>query len=283
MNKKLIPTILGGLGILGISSQALAYEVFTVNPNSIPGSSGFASFNADSITGVTSGRIVMDASTKTATETGYIQFGTFNLAGSSISGGYTGLDSAPSPTANNYGLYLTFDLAVTYDPTSIGAFGAQNSTYTIDSLTFTLFADPDLNTTFSIATVSADAGITDNGLEDIILGTGSLVIGTADLNNLGGVGINATTTFELTNPAGESFFIDPRPFYNFMFSGANNTSAGVIYNYNTGLGCTSGTCVAALQNSSITVDFEGVPEPATLALLGIGLLGFGTSRLRKTA
>lgn len=288
MNRKLIPTILGGLGILGISSQALAYEIFQVNPNSIPGTTIFSPFSADAISGGTSGRIILNGDTQTATESGYVQFDTFKISSTGIDGDITGLGLTGSPNPEKYGLYLTFDLAVSYDAVNSGpnAFGAAGSAYTLTSLTFSLWADPNLNTSFSAASLSADASIGGTTGDDFVLASGSLVSGSASINQNGGVGINATTTFTLTSPEGEAFFIDPSPFYEFMFSGANNTGEGVRYDYDTAVGCPSGICNAALLNSVLTVDYQGtsdVPEPATLALLGIGLLGFGTSRLRKKA
>lgn len=290
MNKKLIPIILGGLGILGISSQALALPQFTVNPNSIPGTNNLygsppgTTFTADAISGGTSGRIILDADTKTATESGYVQFSKFKLGSGGVDSDITGLGTN-SPTATKYGLYLTFTLAVSYDAINSGVngFGAANSDYTVDSLSFTLWADPNSDTTFTLATVSSDASVGGTLTDDFQLASGSLVSGSASINGDGGVGINATTTFTLTTPEGTKFFVDPRPFYNFMFSGANNTSSGVSYDYDTSAGCITGVCNAAIINSELTVDYTGVPEPATLALLGIGLLGFGTSRLRKTA
>lgn len=285
MNKKLIPAILGSLGILGISSQTLAAPVFTVNPNSIPGTTIYNQFNADAIFGGTSGRIIMDGDTKTATEKGYVQFSSFSKNSNGIDSDITGLGLTGSPNTQKYGLYLTFDLAVSYDTNSANPFGAGTSNYIVDSLTFTLWADPGLDTTFIQASLTTDASVSGATGDDYALATGSLVRGSAAINEDGGVGINTTTTFVLTDPEGKAFFIDPDPFYQFMFSGANNTGPGVLRpdGYDLDVGCTTGTCNFAIVNSTLTIDYAGVPEPATLALFGISLLGFGASRLRKPA
>lgn len=277
MNKKLISTVLGGLGILGISSQALAYEVFTVNPNSIPGTSGFSTFQADSLSGVSSGQILLDASTQTATESGYVSFTAFNLGGSAVSNFTSGLATAPAPD-QYYGLYLDFTLTASL---VTGSFGAANSTYNLDTLTFTLYADPDLNTTFTQASLINAASIGGNISDDIVLATGSLIIGQSNII-LGGVALNSTTDFQ-TTAEGNAFFTSPIPFYEHMFDAFNNTGDAVIFGYDAATGCLTGECIVAVKSGVGTFDFKGVPEPATLALLGIGLLGFGTSRLRKKA
>ncbi|SCX05021.1 PEP-CTERM protein-sorting domain-containing protein [Nitrosomonas eutropha] len=273
MNKKLIPAILGGLGILGISSQALAYQVFTVSPSYITGNSAHNDFQADSLAGTASGQIILNASTNTAAESGYIDFSNFALAGSTVGAGI-------SRITVDYGIYLTFDLTTSL---SSGSFGTTGSTYTLDTLTFTMYADPNLDTAFTQATLTNPASVGGTIADDFILATGSLITGESAIIQ-GGVALNSYTDF-LTSPAGQSFFSQPNPFYDLMFNAFNNTGDAVAFNYDTATGCLTGECIVAVKSGVGTFDFQGsvVPEPATLALLGIGLLGFGTSRLRKKA
>jgi hypothetical protein len=153
----------------------------------------------------------------------------------------------------------------------------------VSSISLNLYADiwdgnlANINT-FTGATVASDPTVTDNGGNDVMLGSANFVYaGLAGINDLGGAFENVTTNFLLT-ALGESFFIDPVPFYTLAFSNFNNTSQGIVCD--TGPTCVDATIVAINSENGGT-DFNGVPEPATLALMGIGLIGIGSIRRRK--
>ena len=251
--KTILAASIAAATVFSGTAAAAPFNSFTVDP--VNGNQ--ADFVADKITG---------NYTETAT---FNPDGTFNVAlvwtaGQFVgNGGNTAYSAFQTGLGSNYGLFANYSASGTYSVNgSITTFNFQPGTGSLN-----LFLDTDLGS----------AG------GNVLLGSGNPMAGQGTLNpmlttcsnpgNPGGNGINcgsfgASSSFALT-AAGSDFFILPNPFYSMSFQ------SGQLNNFTP-----SGTQTI---NGSLDVVFDTaeVPEPASVGLLGLGMLGLYAARRRN--
>lgn len=276
MNKMITKTLLAAavttaLGVFssGAMAQTTTFPDFTVNEGSVAGATPFT-FTADKITG---------NYVEVITFNGTPASGTFDVALKWNAGQFVANDGT-SPVAtqlgggaagqnNQYGLYALYSGKGTYTGS-----GTATTFNFIPGGSLQIFLDPNNNTTFNQPASGSIAYTTGGNADDVLIVNGVPTFGQGTLNpalsTCTGGGINcgsfgATASIALT-AAGSQYFTAPNPFYNVSFQ------SGQLNNFNP-----TGTQVI---NGSLDVIFA-VPEPTSVALIGLGLLGLGLSRRRK--
>ncbi|WP_218352580.1 flocculation-associated PEP-CTERM protein PepA [Alteromonas lipotrueiana] len=175
-------------------------------------------------------------------------------------GGTANSSQIGSVIGANYNLYATFTAEGTV--MSPGAMGS-NSSLSADTGSFSLYLDADQDT-FANDVATLDLA---NTADDMLLGS-SQTIGqnVGLLYGFGGVFDFMFRDFELTED-GDTYFVSPTPFY------MNVRVDGDFDN------------IPLEGEQQITGDVSAVfdvPEPSTIAVLSLGLLGLGATSRRKS-
>lgn len=274
--KKIASAVLGGVAMLAAgSASAVTFPDFVVNPApyyaALP-------FTADKLTG-NYDEVISFPTATTFDVSLKFQAGQFvaNDGSNPLSAGRTGLGVG----YNLYALFLgsgTITTAGLVTTLNLNPGGSLNlyidpGVNTALETTFTAPADGTTPYIRGAGTFADDVQIVLNAVASSGQGKLDLTLTTCDANPAGGSGINCgsfgqTNNFPLT-AAGMLFFVNPTPFYNLAFE------SGQLNNFDVG-GRTKNV------NGSLDLVFQTVPEPASIALVGLSLLGLCFVQRRKS-
>ena len=254
------------IGAALISAPAFAGPLFTVNEGSVPGAAANLVV-ADRISFEYHARVEqtivggLGGGNDPFTQTGFLSKAAFG----SPTGG-----SVPSQlnALNGYGIYGLFSITGQSD-TLAGGIHANFQT-----LTMTLYIDPNQDTSLSVSNVAGSpVNVGGAAGDDFAIVTYTLDVGEAHIfSGLAQGDFKALLNATLT-PQGQLFFVNPNPFFPLeSLSGNTNSFIG---------GSLTDSFVAMADGGGLELFQAAVPEPGTIALLGIGLFGLGMTARRQ--
>ena len=167
---------------------------------------------------------------------------------------------------NDYNLYAVV--------TASGFITGANS-FTANAASLNLYADKTMGSNLALSGIDdTTLAYTGGDGNDVLLGSSTALFSGSGTTSASAGTDGFAVTFDQFSlaPGGETFFIAPRPFYVRVYSDGD-INDGTVENVVPGLFTLGG---------DVSAEFQKVPEPGSLALVGLALAGLGFASRRRS-
>lgn len=252
---------------VGHLNFALAEPLFQMQEGAVGAPTCTNLFTADRFTFGFNSRIIqtITGGSLAGADDPFTQVGFLNKASFELGAGNALQTQLNAFGDGGYKIYGVFTITGEADP-----LGVDGILATANSLTMTLFLDPDADTTLAFdgsnnVTVGGNTG------DDGALATFTMIAAEAHIfGGLANGDYDSLLNMTLT-PLGASFFVDPDPFYNIENFGGNiQTLSGASL---------TDSFVAIATGAGVELFL--IPEPGMLSLFGLAILGMGAISRRQ--
>jgi len=254
--------------MVGASSASMAAGTLVTLDPFAAGLSSQGAFQADNYQLSDFAKITINNVTGSFSETGTLRLNTFQNGVNNVFSGTSGLENGTGSAS--YGMYVTFTASGSLASFNVANVASSTFTGSFSNVSYSLLGDPGNTDSLSAAGV-----LTDNGAVDKLLAQGGLAAGGKNQVTLtNGIPAADILLTLLKTATGNQYFELPT---DLSLQEDSFTNTGSVSSFQV----VGGQTIVTITSGGGNGTFVEVPEPNTMLILAVGLLGIAGVGYRR--